>query len=173
MNGTKKGLLVAGSILGIVLSVIMIFSSFVLVAANRLVNEELIVNTYLQDTTIYAEKIELENGQYVIQYEEEGEILQISKQDIQTMVKISKFIINVLSISLLGFSVAMFVLSILILNNASKGKSKKGLIIALIVVSALSSNLVAMGLLIAALCIKDKKPTLENIDQIANEHKID
>ena len=64
-------------------------------------------------------------------------------------------------------AVAKLVIAIRILSQTNKEKYAKGSVIALLVLSGLNFNLIEVGLLIAAMCIKDvpNKPVEEDKNQ--------
>ena len=73
----------------------------------------------------------------------------------------------------LATAVAKLVIAIRILAQSNKDKYAKGAVIALLVLSALNFNLIEVGLLITAMCVKNKieqpketKPEDINIDDI-------
>lgn len=77
-------------------------------------------------------------------------------------------IISLVSESLLY--VAVLVLSIIVITMSSKKIIKKGPIIALLVMSVLTGNLICMAFMIVVLCLKDKVKTESNQDDNNNEN---
>ena len=141
MNGTKKAFLLAGSILGIVEAASLIMMALSLFSMLGTIDVET-VRLILEEEAILFTDIEL---------------AQIAE--------LSNTIIVVMSAYILGISVSMLVLSIVVLNQRNKGVSKKGCIIALLVISILSANIITAAFMIVALCFKDKTAA-----EIVEEH---
>lgn len=141
MNGTKKAFLLAGSILGIVEAASLIMMALSLFSMLGTIDVET-VRLILEEEAILFTDIEL---------------AQIAE--------LSNTIIALMSAYILGISVSMLVLSIVVLNQRNKGVSKKGCIIALLVISILSANIITAAFMIVALCFKDKTAA-----EIVEEH---
>lgn len=175
MTKTKKGFLKAGSIISIIAAVLSALMSFIFIAAANMIDEKFILETY--ETEIGYTYVEESDGGYYIEYYEDEDDLHattVTDDEIQLIVTASKTILIVLTVFVLGLSVAEFVIAILILNKLSKNESKKGLIITLLVLSILSGTMLTTAFMIVALCLKDKpKATLENINEIAIEQTVE
>ena len=141
MNGTKKAFLLAGSILGIVEAASLIMMALSLFSMLGTIDVET-VRLILEEEAILFTDIELAH-----------------------IAELSNTIIALMSAYILGISVSMLVLSIVVLNQRNKGFSKKGCIIALLVISILSANIITAAFMIVALCFKDKTAA-----EIVEEH---
>lgn len=168
MSATKKGFLKAGAILGIVFSSIMALFGIIMFSSMDIVTEDMVKNSYSieQNYTLYEDV----DGSYTIEYtDEEGQTIVVSQEEVQLVVKVSKIVLLVIGLIIVGYSVAVMAVSILILKKVNKEVNPKGLTITLLVLSALMSSVLIVSFMIVALCLKDKKPTLENIDEFIIE----
>lgn len=168
MSATKKGFLKAGAILGIVVSSIMALFGMIMFSSMDIVTEDMVKNSYSieQNYALYEDV----DGSYTIEYtDEEGQTIVVSQEEVQLVVKVSKIVLLVIGLLIVGYSVAVMVVSILILKKVNKEVNPKGLTITLLVLSALMGSVLIMVFMIVALCLKDKKPTLENIDEFIIE----
>lgn len=175
MSSTKKGFIKAGSILAIVASSFVILFSFIFVLAGFSVNEDFVIETYKTEPG-YQYVEELDGGYYIEYNESEGSgwVTQtVTDDEIQLIVTVTRVILFTISAFCLGLAVAEMVISIIMLNKLKNNESKKGLIITLLVLSLLVGGIITTSFMIVALCLKDKKPTLENINEIASENKIE
>lgn len=167
MSGTKKGFLKAGSILGIVVASLLMLASVVVFSSIAMVSEEFILDSYsLEPNYNYYEEAD---GSYWIEYTEDGQEITVSDEEIEIVTDLARTTMIVIGAIFLGFAVAMLVMSIIVLKGANREQSKKGAIITLLVLSALIGNVLIMAFMIVALCLKDKKPTLENINEFTIE----
>lgn len=168
MNQTKKNFLKAGSIIAIVSAVFMLFTGISFVSSVGVVNEELILNTITYETDY--QKFENADGSYYIEYFEDEDDLRpqrLEQKDIQDIVKIAKVALIVISVVIFAVSIVQFIFGVKILMNLKKEIGKKSHIITLLVFSILTDTILTTAFMIVALCIKDKKVTLENINDIA------
>lgn len=167
MSNVKKGFLKAGSIIGVIASTFLIIFGIVFFSATSLISEQDIVDSYSSEPgyNYYPET----DGSYTIEYLEDGEVYTITSEEIKMMTNVVKAVLIVLGFCCLGYAVALLVMSILVLKNANRDLAKKGQIITLLVLSALMGSVLPMAFMIVALCIKDKKPTLENINEFTIE----
>lgn len=172
MSSTKRGFVKAGGILAIVASSIALLFSLIVLCISFVINEAFIVEIFKADSDYrYVEGV---GGSYYFELidttgvESEDEII-IKSEDIELMVTTVKAVVLCSVAYCLGMSIAEMVLAILILNKLNKNEVKKGSIIALLVVSLLTGGIITAGFMIVVLCLKDKKPTLENINEIAVE----
>lgn len=148
MNKTKKGLLIAGSIIEIVEVCMLIGLGILCICASGFVDFQLIEEILIEEGIAYTAK------------------------DINTLLDFGKSAFVVIGICIILFAGAMGTISILLLNKAKKNVYSKGLNIALLVFSILIGDMLVMAFMIAGLAIKDKTPTLENIKEIGEEHNI-
>lgn len=168
MNSTKRGFLKAGAILGIIAAAFSILSGLGMFSVDGVVTEDIIKEIYSTET---GYKLTETNEGYTIEFTEDGETVTITSEQIQNVLEIAKVVMIVLGVIIIGVSVAMLVISILILKRLKNRTVHKGLIITLLVLGALMSSLLIVGFMIVALCIKDKVATLENIEEIAKENQ--
>ncbi len=152
MKRTKKGLLVAGAIISILVVLFMMIISLGLSLVNMMVNEDFILDTYKEDPSY--EVVENTDGSYVI-IDQDG--LEITSGDIEIIVNIVKGIINTFNFMNMTSVVLTLIFAIMIFVKVSKDKDCKGAIITLIVLSVLQWNFLTLALMIVALCIKDER----------------
>ncbi len=139
MNKTKKGFMYAGGIIGIVCAVFLIFTALAMLAARSIITVEFVTDTINQATNMTAaEKTE-------------------ALAHIDSIVSISKQVCTVMGIFLTGLAVANLVLSIKVNKQASEGSNKRGVTIALLVISIISANLLTAAFMIVSLCLKFKE----------------
>lgn len=178
MTTTKKGFLKAGSIISIIAAVLSALMSFIFISAATMIDEKFIIETY-ENEAGYAYFEDADGSYYIEYYEDEDDVIlgvkqKVTDDEIQLIATASKTILIVLTVFVLGLSIAEFIIAILILNKLSKNESKKGLIIALLVLSIISGTMITSAFMIVALCLKDKpKATLENINEIATEQTVE
>lgn len=170
MTATKKGFLRAGGVLAVIASVFLALMGFILVGATAIIDEDFIIDTYkTEDGFAYVEEAE---GGYHIEYlEDEDDLLPktVKDDEIQLIAKVSKIVLAVMAVFIGGLAIAQLIFAILILSKLSKEQSSKKLIITLLVLSILTGSMLTAAFMIVALCLKDKKPTLQNINEIAAE----
>lgn len=166
MSKTKKGFLIAGAIITLLSCVVMLLSSKIFDMAKDFINEDFIIKSYEEEG---YQKITNPDGSYVLQLEDEitYEKTNVTEDEVQLIIKGSYVVIDTVKFSLLAFSVISGILAVCILVQTSKEKSKKGTIVALLVISALTFNYITMAFMIVALCIKNKpKVVIESNDDI-------
>ena len=169
MNSTKQGIVKAGAIVAIVLACLMLLGAITtLPVVNTVFSEDAIIETFKTEPGYnYVE----DGDTYYIEYLEEGVAVKLTENDIMFTVNIMKQALNIA----VGLIAVMAVVSILIasflISSVNKSKRCTGKIVALLIMSILTGNAVTMALMITALCIKDKKITLENIDEYYQEDK--
>lgn len=165
MSSKKKGFLKAGTILGIVVAVIMLLSAIAVFATKNLV------------TTDFVKEVLVASEEYVniegVIYEKTstgatGAVL--TEEEIKLTVDIIQSGMTMIGIFCIGIGAAMLVVSILLIHKTNKLQYSMGLTIALLVLSLFAGNLITMAFMIVALCIKDPKPTIENINKIAENN---
>lgn len=158
MNKTKKNLLTASSILAIIGFAGTIICAAFMFLFGAVCSEQLIKESYLEDGE-YVYEIVDDTYQFVpVEFDDEI----VTEKDIEEMAILSRCFFYASAITMLGFSVAKFVLALKVLLAANKNQYKKGCTIALLALSLLNSNLVESVLLIIAICLSDKQ---------ANENK--
>lgn len=149
MNKQNKGLLSAASIITIVACSIAILLGLFLFLCAGFSTEKIIKESYMTDSEYtYYEEID---GSYYFTGVEDGEIVTITDEDINSLAKIVKVVFVAMGVGVLGVSIAKLVLAILILVATIKEKSAKGKVIALLVLSLINFNVAEVILLILAL----------------------
>ena len=133
MNNTKKGFITAATIIGIIEAASLIFIGLILLISFKSIDAEMILS--------------------ILAAEEE---LILTDAEISFILSFSKIFMVIFSIYSIVMGAAMLTLSILVLKNKNKGVFKKGLAIALLVISVLNGNMLSTAFIIVALCIKDK-----------------
>ncbi len=160
MSKTKKGLMLAGAILGIVLASLMILGGVICVGAMNVVDEQFVTKIFDEDPE-YVLVPGANEGEYTYVYTPTNGVadpsMDIDNKEVSMIVKISKVTLGVGGIVVLALAVCSLVSSIQVLKSANKGVTKKGPVITLLVFSALLGNLVTMGFMIAVLCMRDKR----------------
>ena len=170
MNPTKRSFLKAGAIIAIISAVFMLFTGIGFATSVSLINEELILDTITYETDY--QKFKNADGSYYIEYFEDEDDLRpqtLTQKDIQDIVKIAKVALIVIAGVIVAVSIVQFIFGSKILKNLKKDISKKSHIITLLVFSILTETILTTAFMIVALCIKDKKVTLENINEIASQ----
>lgn len=170
MNKTKKGFLTASAILNIISASLCIIFSLILLFMVPGINEQFIVAILKEDPDYTY--IKHADGGYVFTFIEEGVTYEITDEILTTMMKTVKSMLIVASLFVLGISIALTILSVKLLKLTKKEQDKKGIIIANLVLTILCGNVVAMGLLIASLCIKNKKSD-DNINELNQDKQQD
>ena len=171
MDTTKKGIIKAGAIIAIVIAVLTLISgASIFGTAGEIITENSIVEIIKQEEGYTY----VEDGEsYFIEYEEDGVAVRITKDDLLVTVKLVRRVVNVfLIISLVLAGVCILVANSL-LKSAEQGKRCTGKIIALMIMSIFLGNMATFVLMIVALCIKDKKITLENVNDYYVEDKFE
>ncbi len=153
MRKTKKGMLLAGSIIAIVAALSMLITGFVMLVANNIVDSNFVYDIYVNDPAYTID--EQLDGSFIIYDKVTGEV-ELDSEDIDMVVDIVKTIFVAAGVVLLVLAAADATLGILILVNTCKNKFKKGLTIGLLVCGVFTGSILVIGFMIAALCIKDK-----------------
>jgi len=141
MNSCKKAFLLAGTILGIIEAASMILIAISLFSLIGSMDAETVAIILEEEAMFY------------------------SNAELVAIADLMNTIFAVMAAYITGMSIAMLVLSIVVLNQRNKGVSKKGTIIALLVISILNGNILTASFMIVALCIKDK-----TAQEIVEEH---
>ena len=170
MNPTKRSFLKAGAILAIISAVFMVFTGISMFTLSSSVNEKFILEMYEMEYQ-YVKVPELDGGYHIEYFEDEDDLRPTIVQDDEIILtaKIAKGAIIVLSVITIGIAVVQYIFGSKILKDVKKNISSKKHIITLLVFSILSNSTLTMAFMIVALCIKDKKVTLENINEIASQ----
>ena len=157
MNKTKKGFLTAGSIIAIVAACFGILVSILLFSFGIGLKEKHVVEIYTMDeTSEYHENAD--GSYYIIEIDEEtGEATILKESEIEIIVKIVKGLLIVAACLEIGFGVAMMIVAIQLLKATNKNEEKKGKTIALLVLSALTGEVLTLAFMIVALCLKNKQ----------------
>ncbi|MBR1988303.1 MAG: hypothetical protein IKA36_04600 [Clostridia bacterium] len=148
MNKTKKGLLMAGSILEIITACLFVGLGILFICATGFVDFDVIKEILTEEGISHTEN------------------------DINDILKYGKIACIIIGILTIIGAIALGAVSINLLNKTKKNIYSKKLNITLLVLSILISDMLVMAFMIACLVIKDEKPTLENIKEIGEEHNI-
>ncbi len=146
MNKTKKGFLIAGCILAIIASAVMLILALSVKS----------IDGFLTIETLEQALLEEDPG------------AMYSQEELVALKGLITGFLNVFAIICGGFAIATLIVSIILLVKTSKDKFSKGLTITLLVLSIGMSNLTLI-FMIVALCIKDKKENIENQPEIIVE----
>lgn len=141
-TSTRKLLINLATIINIIYSVILILCGIFFLYSLSLINYDFIVELLTED----------------------GSISNLSDAEINSILSIVKGTFRFFGIYCLIISVAQLVVSIILNNKNSSFKENKGLIITLLVLSLFATNILVVGLLIGALCLRVEK----NMDEVFN-----
>ena len=157
MNKTKKGFLTAGSIIAIISAILGILVSILLFSFGAGLKEKHIIEIYKMDEACeYHENAD--GSYYIIDIDEEtGAETILKESEIELVVKIVKGFLIVAACLEIGFGVAMMIVAIQLLKATNKNEEKKGKTIALLVLSALTGEVLTLAFMIVALCLKNKQ----------------
>lgn len=150
MTKTKKGLLTAGSIIGIASAVLSLILAVILSFSTFFITEKFILDLYKDEVSNYT-YIQQSDDDYMITFDEDGVKYELTDDDIEDVVKIVRGIVAGFSFAIIGLHIALLVLSIMLLKATNKDKDRKGITIALLVLFLISENIIAAGLIIASL----------------------
>ena len=170
MNPTKRSFLKAGAILAIISAVFMVFTGVSMFSLANSINEEFVLEMYKMEYQ-YTKVPELYGGYHIEYFEDEDDLRPtiIEDDEILLTAKIAKGAIIAMSVIIIGIAVVQYIFGTKILKNLKNNLARKKQIITLLVFSILSNSTLTMAFMIVALCIKDKKVTLENINEIASQ----
>lgn len=173
MNKTRKGSLIAASIITIVASAFAIFGGLFCFLVGSLFDDNMIKKEYMNDENYTY----VENGDdYYFTYMEDGEEVKVTEEDIEFITEIVSTILYVAGGISIAVSAAKLTLAIRILIATNREKYAKGSIISLLVLSALNGNIIELVLLVLAMCSKDqetKQPLgLNDIEPTASDNTI-
>jgi len=171
MNPTKRSFLKAGAILAIISAVFMVFTGISIFTLSSSVNEKFILEMYEMEYQ-YVKVPELDGGYHIEYFEDEDDLRPTIVQDDEILLtaKIAKGAIIAMSVITIGIAIVQYIFGSKILKDVKKNIASKKHIITLLVFSILSNSTLTMAFMIVALCIKDKKVTLENINEIASQN---
>lgn len=147
MNNTKKGFMYAGGILGIIASVVAIMTGVIALITTSVIDFNF-VNEVINEMNATATTAE--------------EFIVLTEAQINTVVRISRVITVIFGLSALGLGIANSILSNKVIKLGAAGSNKKGVVIALLVLSVLIGNVVTMAFMITALCLKFDEPKPNN-----------
>ncbi len=140
MTKTKKGFMIAGGVLGIISSTLIILCGALLFMCIGYVNVAMLEEILAQDSIAFT------------------------SEELSQFVTLFKQFFTVSGITLLAFGAVNLVFSILVIVNAAKGNCKKGSVITLLVLSVLTGNILTAAFMIVVLCLKNKVETNNNND---------
>ena len=171
MNPTKRSFLKAGAILAIISAVFMVFTGISMFTLSSSVDEKFILEMYEMEYQ-YVKVPELDGGYHIEYFEDEDDLRPTIVQDDEILLtaKIAKGAIIAMSVITIGIAIVQYIFGSKILKDVKKNIASKKHIITLLVFSILSNSTLTMAFMIVALCIKDKKVTLENINEIASQN---
>jgi len=171
MNPTKRSFLKAGAILAIISAVFMVFTGISIFTLSSSVDEKFILEMYEMEYQ-YVKVPELDGGYHIEYFEDEDDLRPTIVQDDEILLtaKIAKGAIIAMSVITIGIAIVQYIFGSKILKDVKKNIASKKHIITLLVFSILSNSTLTMAFMIVALCIKDKKVTLENINEIASQN---
>ena len=171
MNPTKRSFLKAGAILAIISAVFMVFTGISMFTLSSSVDEKFILEMYEMEYQ-YVKVPELDGGYHIEYFEDEDDLRPTIVEDDEIIMtaKIAKGAIIAMSVITIGIAVVQYIFGSKILKDVKKNIASKKHIITLLVFSILSNSTLTMAFMIVALCIKDKKITLENINEIASQN---
>jgi len=171
MNPTKRSFLKAGAILAIISAVFMVFTGISIFTLSSSVNEKFILEMYEMEYQ-YVKVPELDGGYHIEYFEDEDDLRPTIVEDDEILLtaKIAKGAIIAMSVITIGIAIVQYIFGSKILKDVKKNIASKKHIITLLVFSILSNSTLTMAFMIVALCIKDKKVTLENINEIASQN---
>ena len=170
MNPTKRSFLKAGAILAIISAVFMVFTGISMFTLSSSVDEKFILEMYEMEYQ-YVKVPEIDGGYHIEYFEDEDDLRPTIVEDDEIIMtaKIAKGAIIAMSVITIGIAVVQYIFASKILKDVKKNIASKKHIITLLVFSILSNSTLTMAFMIVALCIKDKKVTLENINEIASQ----
>lgn len=142
MTKTKKGFLYAGTILAIIQAAFILILGLILAGAPQIVNLQ-----FMKDVIAEAE----------INYE-------FTDEQLLELIPTIKTALVVASVAVLGIGTAILVVAIRLLHSTRLDVYSKKLNITLLVLAAIVGDILTLGLMIVALCIRTKPKTQSNSD---------
>lgn len=132
MNKTRKAFMLTGAILSIVEAGVLILVGLILFGASNMVTTGMVSEIIASDPTI-------------------GEV---AEEQLQAMVQLIQMMFNVMAFYVVALAVATIPVAVKVMKNT--GNNKKGAIIALLVLSIFTANIITFAFMIVALCLKNK-----------------
>ncbi len=163
MKKSKKGFLLAGTIITIIACILAVILSLGAVKASSDVTENFVKDIFKEDTDIYTYRETAEGGYYFIYNDKELGEVYIYEDTIEQVALIVKVGLVVAGVVLGGFAIAKFILAVSMISKVKKNKYPKGSTIALLVLSILSFGILEAILLIVAMVIKENSAKEEPV----------
>ena len=169
MNKTKKNFLSASSILTIVAAAFAMLLGLGAMVCSSFISEDFLLDIYEADPSSEIVK-ELDGGYIIYTTDDDGEVTTIDDETLVIIVDVMKVGCVVLGLVSIGFAVAKLVLAILILKANKKDEYRKGISIALLVLSVLTNAWLEAAFIIVAMCLKSEtKKTDEAVEDNKQE----
>ncbi len=149
MNSTKKGFMMAGSIIAMVVAGIAIIMSLILLSARSIIDTEFVTKVINEmNATNPADPISM------------------TQENIDIIMKLSRILLLVGSLILIALAVIYIVFGVKVIKLAKAGSNKKGPVITLLVFAILGGNLLVVAFMIVSLCLKfkEEKPETPEIE---------
>ena len=132
MNKTRKTFMLTGAILSIVEAGVLILVGLILFGASNMVTTGMVSEIIASDPTI-------------------GEV---AEEELQAMVQLIQMMFNVMAFYVVALAIATIPVAVKVMKNT--GNNNKGAIIALLVLSIFTENIITFAFMIVALCLKNK-----------------
>lgn len=139
MNKTRKSFMVAGAIISFVLAGILIISSLCIIGIYGSITADMLREILALDPTL----------------------TNMAEEEIIALVGIVKAIAIMMGIYILALSIATIPVGVRVIKNTAN--NNKGAIIALLVLSIFTANILTFAFMIVALCLKNK-PAVETVE---------
>lgn len=139
MNKTRKSFMVAGAIISFVLAGILIISSLCIIGIYGSITADMLREILALDPTL----------------------TNMAEEEIIALVGIVKVIAIMMGIYILALSIATIPVGVRVIKNTAN--NNKGAIIALLVLSIFTANILTFAFMIVALCLKNK-PVVETVE---------
>lgn len=131
MNNTRKAFLLAGSIVSFVEAGVLILVGLIVFGMSSMITVEMVNELLAMDPTM-------------------GEL---TEAQVQAMVQLVKLLYTGIAIYVLALSIATIPVAVKVIKNTEN--NKKGAIIALLVLSIFTSNIITFAFMIVGLCLKN------------------
>lgn len=131
MNKTRKAFLLAGSIVSFVEAGVLILVGLIVFGMSSMITVEMVNELLAMDPTM-------------------GEL---TEAQVQAMVQLVKLLYTGIAIYVLALSIATIPVAVKVIKNTEN--NKKGAIIALLVLSIFTANIVTFAFMIVGLCLKN------------------
>ena len=132
MNKTRKTFMLAGSIVSLVYAGVLILMALILFGTSNMITSEFVNEIIAQDPSLS----------------------DIAEEQIQAMVELIKMMFNLMSFYIIALAIATIPVAVKVMKNT--GNNNKGAIIALLVLSIFTENIITFAFMIVALCLKNK-----------------